>query len=87
MRYYFLASGSSGNATALVNDENEILLIDCGIAYSDIKNKLEEVGLSVENIKKVLITHMHIDHTKSLRAFEPCNVYLNVFYDLIIINI
>ena len=31
MRYYFLASGSSGNATALVNDENEILLIDSSI--------------------------------------------------------
>ena len=65
MRYYFLASGSSGNATALVNDQDEILLIDCGIAFNDIKNKLEEVGLNVDNIKKVLITHMHIDHTKS----------------------
>ena len=45
MRCYFLASGSSGNCTALVNDNDEILLIDCGIAISDIKNKLEHHGL------------------------------------------
>ena len=30
MKYYILASGSAGNSTAIVNDDNEILLIDCG---------------------------------------------------------
>lgn len=78
MKYYFLASGSGGNATALVNDNNEILLIDCGIAITDIKSKLNQVGLDFNNVKKVLITHMHIDHVKSLRAFNPGDVYLNV---------
>ena len=78
MKYYFLASGSKGNCTALVNDENEILLIDCGIAISDIKNKMEQVGLCFDDVKKVIITHMHIDHVKSLRAFEPQDVYLNL---------
>ena len=78
MKYYFLASGSAGNATALVNDNNEILLIDCGISVSDIKARLSEVGLDFNNVKKVLITHMHIDHVRSLRAFEPSDCYLNV---------
>lgn len=78
MKYYFLASGSGGNATALVNENDEILLIDCGIAISDIKSRLSQVGLDFNNVKKVLITHMHIDHVKSLRAFEPKDVYLNV---------
>lgn len=82
MRYYFLASGSSGNATALVNEHNEILLIDCGITYSDLKNKLEQVNLSINDVKKVLITHMHVDHSKSLRAFEPSDVYVNVACDM-----
>lgn len=82
MKYYFLASGSKGNCTALVNDNQEILLIDCGIAINDIKLRLESVGLKYENIKKVLITHMHIDHVKSLRAFEPKDVYLNVINDM-----
>ena len=82
MKYYFLASGSGGNATALVNDNNEILLIDCGIAITDIKSRLNQVGLDFNDVKKVLITHMHIDHVKSLRAFDPSNVYLNVVNEM-----
>ena len=78
MKYYVLASGSGGNCTALVNDENEILLIDCGISIVDIKRRLEKVGLDFKNVKKVLITHTHVDHIKSLRAFEEQDVYLNV---------
>ncbi len=78
MRYYFLASGSSGNCTALVNDNDEILLIDCGIPLVDIKRRMQQVNLNFENVKKVLITHMHVDHVKSLKAFPPQDVYLNV---------
>ena len=82
MRCCFLASGSSGNCTALVNDNNEILLIDCGIAICDIKNKLEQVGLSLDNVKKVLITHMHVDHVKSIRAFDSDDLYLNTLTEM-----
>ena len=82
MKYYFLASGSGGNATALVNDNNEILLIDCGIAITDIKSRLNQIGLDFNDVKKVLITHMHIDHVKSLRAFNPSDVYLNVINEM-----
>lgn len=82
MKYYFLASGSAGNATALVNDNNEILLIDCGISINDIKSRLSQIGLDFNDVKKVLITHMHIDHVKSLRAFEPSDVYLNAINDM-----
>ena len=78
MRYYFLASGSGGNCTALVNDKNEILLIDCGIPLVDIKRRLQEVNLDFNDVKKVIITHMHIDHVKSLKAFEANDVYLNL---------
>ena len=78
MKFYILASGSAGNCTALVNNNNEILLIDCGIAYTDICKKLNQVGLDVSNIKKVLITHMHVDHIKSIRAFESKDLYLHI---------
>lgn len=78
MKYYVLASGSRGNCTAIVNDNNEILLIDCGISILDIKKRMNQVGLDFENIKKVLITHMHVDHVKSLRAFDMKDVYINV---------
>ena len=82
MKYYFLASGSAGNVTALVNDNNEILLIDCGIPINNINSRLSQVGLDFNNVKKVLITHMHVDHVKSLRAFNPDDVYLNAINEM-----
>lgn len=78
MKYYILASGSGGNCSVLVNDNDEILLIDCGITIVEIKRRLEQVGLNFNNIKKVLITHTHVDHIKSLRAFETKDVYLHI---------
>lgn len=78
MKYYFLASGSSGNATILINDNNEILLIDCGISINEITSKIISLGYKIEDIKKVLITHMHVDHVKSIRAFDLKDVYIHV---------
>lgn len=77
MKYFLLASGSSGNCSALLNDENEILLIDCGISINLIKQRLQQVGLSFEQIKKVLITHTHTDHIKSLKAFKDEDIYIH----------
>lgn len=77
MKYYVLASGSGGNCTALVNDNNEILLIDCGITINDIKKRMAQVGLEFDNIKKILITHTHVDHIKSIRAFNKEDIYIN----------
>jgi phosphoribosyl 1,2-cyclic phosphodiesterase len=82
MKYYILGSGSGGNSTALVNDKNEILLIDCGLPIIEIKRRLNEVGLDFDNVKKVLITHMHVDHVKSIKAFDPQNIYLNVLTEM-----
>jgi phosphoribosyl 1,2-cyclic phosphodiesterase len=82
MKYYILGSGSGGNSTALVNDKNEILLIDCGLPIIEIKRRLSEVGLDFDNVKKVLITHMHVDHVKSIKAFDPQNIYLNVLTEM-----
>lgn len=79
MKYYLLGSGSSGNCTALVNDNNEILLIDCGLSYADIQRRLNKCGLDIKDVKKMLITHMHTDHVASIRAFEPDMIYINSF--------
>jgi Metallo-beta-lactamase superfamily. len=64
MRFYILASGSEGNCSALVNKENEVLLIDCGIAFQKIKERLNLVGLDISMVKKVLITH----------TYRPCSI-------------
>jgi phosphoribosyl 1,2-cyclic phosphodiesterase len=66
-RLYFLslASGSSGNCYYLGTPEYGIL-IDAGIAVSQIKKVLKENGIGMEKIMAVLITHDHADHIKSV---------------------
>ena len=38
--------------------------------------------MKFDNVKKILITHMHVDHVKSIRAFESKDLYLNVLTEM-----
>lgn len=51
MNYKIINSGSDSNATVI----NDIILIDCGISFKKIKK-------SYQNLKLVLLTHIHSDH-------------------------
>ena len=51
MKFKIIGTGSSGNCF-LINDD---LMIDAGMSYSKIKDK-------VRNVKYVLLTHIHGDH-------------------------
>ncbi len=73
MKYVVLSSGSKGNSTALINDRNEILLIDCGLSLKELNKRFEQADLSMNQIKAVIITHMHKDHCACMRAF-PSNI-------------
>jgi phosphoribosyl 1,2-cyclic phosphodiesterase len=66
-KLYFisLASGSSGNCYYLGTRDYGIL-IDAGIAASQIKKTLKEKGIGMEKIMAILITHDHADHIKSV---------------------
>lgn len=77
MKFYSLASGSSGNCFFIDNGSYRIL-IDVGISYNQIKQKLDEIGYSLENIDFILITHTHNDHIKSLNSFSMSKVYSGV---------
>lgn len=54
MKYNIISSGSKGNAVVI----KDCILIDCGVSYRQIKQK-------AENIKLVLLTHIHGDHFNS----------------------
>ena len=68
-----LGSGSSGNC-AVVRTEHTCLLVDAGLSARRIAQRLEMVGLSVEDLDGILLTHEHQDHTCGLemlcRKFE-----------------
>ncbi len=61
-----LASGSSGNAAILSHDDTHLLL-DAGISLRRMRQALEQVGLSVDDLAGVVLTHEHSDHTKGLK--------------------
>ena len=62
---HVLASGSKGNAT-LVEGPEGFVLVDCGVSYKALRERAAELGLDLERVVAVLVTHEHGDHTKGL---------------------
>ncbi len=60
-----LFSGSSGNCVYIGTEETKIL-IDAGMSGVKIKNELAQIGVKIEEIKGILVTHEHADHIKSV---------------------
>jgi len=66
MKFFSIASCSDGNSYALFDDPSDIILIDAGISFRKLKHSFENLGLNIYNIKHIVITHSHNDHTKGL---------------------
>ena len=69
MRFYSLGSGSSGNST-LIENNGRYILIDVGLTYKDIVEKLSSLSVEVSMIEAVIITHSHTDHMRSIKFFK-----------------
>lgn len=67
-----LASGSSGNCY-IVKARSTVLLIDAGISARRIQRGLARVGLAVEDVDGVLLTHEHSDHVCGLATLTKRN--------------
>ncbi len=65
LKFVSLGSGSSGNCYFLFS-ENYGILIDAGIGIRTLKRYFHTCGLSLKQIKAVLITHDHTDHVKAV---------------------
>ncbi len=64
-----LASGSKGNAT-YVGTRGVKILIDAGINFKHLDLRLKEIGVSIEDIDAVLVSHEHSDHIKGLELLS-----------------
>lgn len=61
IRFSILASGSSGNAMVIENDEVK-LLVDAGLSARKIEHLMAERQASCEQLDGILVTHEHSDH-------------------------
>jgi len=60
-----LASGSSGNAI-LVGEDNRHLLVDCGISGKGLLHNLSLLNISDSEIEGIVVTHEHVDHIRGV---------------------
>lgn len=60
-----LNSGSNGNCYYVGND-TEAVLIDAGISCREIEKRMKRLGLFIEKVKAVFVSHEHSDHIKGL---------------------
>jgi phosphoribosyl 1,2-cyclic phosphodiesterase len=64
-----LNSGSNGNCYYIGNDE-EAVLIDAGISCRETEKRLKRLGLSIQKVKAIFITHEHGDHIHGVTALS-----------------
>jgi phosphoribosyl 1,2-cyclic phosphodiesterase len=60
-----LNSGSNGNCYYIGN-EREAVLVDAGISCRETEKRMARLGLSIQKVKAVFISHEHSDHIRGL---------------------
>lgn len=64
-----LNSGSNGNCYYIA-DRNDAVLIDAGISCRETEKRMRRMGLSMEKVRAVFISHEHIDHIKGAEVLS-----------------
>ncbi|RUL49437.1 MBL fold metallo-hydrolase [Lysinibacillus antri] len=65
MRFSVLASGSSGNAIYVENDDHAFL-VDVGLSGKKMEQLFAKIGRDMKNLSGILVSHEHSDHIKGL---------------------
>lgn len=74
MKFALLCSGSKGNSFYIENEGTKIL-IDCGSTKKYLMSSLDKLGVAIEDLDALLITHDHSDHISQIRFFESVPIY------------
>ncbi len=65
MKFSVLASGSSGNAVYVENEQHSFL-VDVGLSGKKMDELFRGIGRDIKNLSGIFITHEHSDHIKGL---------------------
>lgn len=60
-----LNSGSNGNCY-YVGNSNDAVLIDVGISCRETEKRMKQLGLSMQTVKAIFVSHEHGDHIKGV---------------------
>jgi phosphoribosyl 1,2-cyclic phosphodiesterase len=60
-----LNSGSNGNCYYLAN-EHDAILVDAGLSCRETERRMSRLGLSMNKVRAIFISHEHSDHIKGL---------------------
>ena len=60
-----LGSGSGGNAT-LIRCGETVVLVDAGLSAKQLVLRMEKLGVSVDQLDGILLTHEHSDHARGI---------------------
>lgn len=71
MRFCCLGSGSEGNSLIVETDfgTKTKILVDCGLKFDVLKERLFEQEVCASDIDGIFITHEHVDHIRSAAKF------------------
>jgi len=71
MALYFasLNSGSNGNCYYVGNDTDAVL-VDAGISCRETERRMRGLGLSMEKVKAIMISHEHGDHIRGVAVLS-----------------
>lgn len=60
-----IASGSNGNCYYIGNDQ-EAVLVDVGISCRELERRMARMGLNMDRVKAIFVSHEHTDHIRGL---------------------
>lgn len=60
-----LNSGSNGNCYYIAN-QREAILVDAGISCRETEKRMARLGLSMERVKAIFVSHEHHDHIRGV---------------------
>ena len=69
LKFISFGSGSSGNCYYL-GTATDGLFVDIGVGLRTLKKYARDYGISLNSVQRILITHDHADHIKSVGAFS-----------------
>ena len=71
MKLKCIATGGTGNCYTLTSNSGETLILDCGIPIKEIKKGL---NWNIRNVVGCMVSHVHSDHSKSVKDFEAMGI-------------